>query len=87
MVIDPRTTVGKLVNALPSTVPVLQSYGISPQEVTDTPLWKALTDVHADVEEFLRALDDIDWSAEFPSEPEQAPDGRVGAEDRSQERG
>jgi hypothetical protein len=34
------------------------------------PLWKALTDVHVDVEEFLRALDDIDWSAEFPLNPE-----------------
>ena len=68
--IDPSTTVGRLVNALPSTAPVLQSYGVPLQEVMDMPLWKALTDVHADVEEFLRALDDIDWSAEFPLKPE-----------------
>ena len=70
MTIDPRTTIGKLITALPSTAPVLQSYGVSPQETLDTPLWKALTDAHADVGEFLRALDDIDWNAEFSSEPE-----------------
>ena len=65
MTIDPKTTVGKLVNALPSTAPVLQAYGISPQEVMDMPLREALADVHASVDEFLRALNDIDWSAEF----------------------
>jgi hypothetical protein len=70
MMIDPKTTVGKLITALPSAAPVLQSYGISPQQVIDMPLWKALTDVHVDVGEFLHALDDIDWSAEFPLKPE-----------------
>jgi hypothetical protein len=67
MMIDPKTTVGKLITALPSTAPVLQSYGISPQKAMDTPLWKALTDVHANVEEFMSALDDIDWNSESAS--------------------
>jgi hypothetical protein len=69
MIIDPRTTVGRLITALPSTAPVLQSYGVSPEKAMDTPLWKALTDVHADVDDFLRALDDIDWNAESSSKP------------------
>jgi hypothetical protein len=68
MTIDPRTTIGKLITALPSTAPVLESYGVSPRQAMDKPLWKALTDAHADVDEFLRALDDIDWNAEFSSE-------------------
>ncbi|MBV8706883.1 MAG: hypothetical protein JO182_04840 [Acidobacteriaceae bacterium] len=72
MTIDPKTTVGELINALPSTMPVLQSYGISPQQAVDKPLWKALSDVHADVGEFLHALDEIDWNAESPIKLEEA---------------
>jgi hypothetical protein len=51
-------------------MPVLQSYGISPQHSVDKPLWKALTDVHVDVAEFMQALDGIDWSAESPTKLE-----------------
>jgi hypothetical protein len=73
MIIDPKTTVGQLITALPSTMPLLQSYGISLQRATDQPLWKALTDVQVEVEEFLHAVDEIDWSAEFPLKPEGEP--------------
>jgi hypothetical protein len=71
MIIDPRTTVGQLITALPSTMPLLQSYGISLQQTMDQPLWQALTDVQVEVEEFLHAVDEIDWSAEFPLKPEE----------------
>ena len=70
MTIDPNTTVGKLIVALPSTMPLLQAYGISPQQAADKPLYEVLTSVHVDVEEFLHALDEIDWNAEFPSKSE-----------------
>lgn len=72
MTIDPKTTVGELINALPSTMPVLQSYGISPRQAADKPLWKALTDVHVEIGEFLHALDEIDWNADSPIKLEEA---------------
>jgi hypothetical protein len=69
MILDPKTTIGQLISALPSVRPVLQAYGLSPDDLTDEPLWRVLTDRHVDVEEFLSALDGIDWGAEFPSKP------------------
>jgi hypothetical protein len=74
MTIDPNTTVGQLMNALPSTMPILQSYGISPQQVLDKPLWKALVDVHVDMDKFLHAVDEIDWSAESLVKEERSPE-------------
>jgi hypothetical protein len=65
MTIDPKTTVGQLITALPSTMPLLQGYGISPQQSSDKSLCEVLTDVHVDLEEFLQALNEIDWNAEL----------------------
>lgn len=69
MTLDPDTTVRQLITALPSTEAILQSYGLSAQRMIDEPLWRALTDRGVNVEEFLNALDAIDWSAEFPIRP------------------
>ena len=73
MSIDPQTTVGRLITALPSTMALLQSYGISLPETKDSPLAKALADAHVDVDEFLHAVEEIDWSAESPSKPQGEP--------------
>ena len=70
MTIDPKTTIAQLTGALPSTVPLLQAYGISPQQVADQPLKQVLTEAQVDVEEFWQALDKIDWNAEVPVKPE-----------------
>ena len=73
MTIDPKTTVGQLITALPSTMPLLQSYGVSLEQTTDQPLWKVLMDVQVEMDEFLHAVDEIDWSAEFPPRWEARP--------------
>ena len=73
MTIDPKTTVGQLTVALPSTVPLLQAYGISPQQAAEQPLGEALMEVQVDIEEFWRALDAIDWNAELPVKPVSEP--------------
>jgi hypothetical protein len=70
MTIDPKTTVGKLVTAIPSTMPLLQTYGISLQQAADKPLCEVLMDLHVDMGEFLHALDEIDWNAEPPGNSE-----------------
>jgi len=70
MIIDPKTTIGQLTVALPSTVPLLQAYGISPQQAAEQPLGEVLTEAQIDVGEFLQALDKIDWDAEVPVKPE-----------------
>jgi hypothetical protein len=87
MIIDPKTTVGQLITALPSTMPLLQSYGVSLEQTTDQPLWKVLMDVQVEIDEFLHAVDEIDWSAEFPLKPGESRRGEAGAEERSPERG
>lgn len=69
MIVDPKTTVGQLIMALPSSEAIFQAFGLSPELVIDEPLWKALTDSHVDPKEFLDALDAIDWSAEYPLKP------------------
>ncbi len=70
MTIDPKTKIGQLTVALPSTVPLLQAYGISPQQAAEQLLGEVLTRAHVNMEEFLRALDEIDWNAELPVKPE-----------------
>jgi hypothetical protein len=52
---------------------LLQSYGISLPETKDSPLREALADAHVDVDEFLHAVEEIDWSAESPLKPEGEP--------------
>jgi len=69
MIIDPNVTVAELIAALPSALVILQGYGISAALVADEPLWRALMDCHVDVQQFLGALDQIDWNTEAPSQP------------------
>jgi hypothetical protein len=69
MIVDPKTTVGQLVAALPSAEAIVQAYGLSLRLVRNEPLWKALADSHVDMKEFLNALDGIDWSTEYPLKP------------------
>ena len=70
MILDAKTTVDQLVNALPSSRAVLQAYGLSLHDLGDQPLWEVITDRHIPLDDFLDDLDEIDWSVEFPSNPE-----------------
>ncbi len=63
--IDPNTSVGKLVLAIPSSVAVLTQLGISPQFDRDRTLQDACTEHGLTVEDFLRALNAVDWDQEY----------------------
>ena len=60
-------------------MPLLQAYGINPQQAAGQPLWKALADAHVEMKDFLRALDEIDWDTEHSAGREH------GVKDRSPE--
>ncbi len=66
MTIDPKTTIGQLVAALPSTLSILRSYGIAPVQAGNQPIGQALVEAHVNFEEFLQAVERIDWQAELP---------------------
>jgi hypothetical protein len=67
--IDPQTTVAKLLAAIPSSELVLLRLGITADSGTHRTLLQACSEQGITFEQFLEAMDAIDWSGEAPSMP------------------
>ena len=72
MRLDPDTTVGGLLAAIPSSALVFKQFGIRPNGYRDMTLQQVCAERGIDFNQFLQALDQIDWQQELPTgqEPE-----------------
>ncbi len=66
MKLDPDTTVASLLVAIPSSALVFDKFGIAADGNEDRTLQEVCTDTGIGFEEFLQAMDEIDWSEESP---------------------
>lgn len=66
--LDPQTPVDGLLRAIPSSAIVFERFGISADPSEKRTLQEVCTDQGIRVEEFLGAMDEIDWNGESPEE-------------------
>lgn len=64
MNIDPNTTVGKLLEAIPSTAAVFDKFGMRTSGSDEKTLDSMCADYGIHVQEFLDGIDNIDWNEE-----------------------
>lgn len=64
MTLDPQTTVGDLLRAIPSSAAVFEKLGISMEHGETKSLRDLCSEHHVSFEQFLRAMDEIDWNEE-----------------------
>ncbi len=64
MRLNPHTTVGSLLTAIPSSAMVFEELGITVKGNRDKSLQEVCADAGVAVESFFQALDEIDWSKE-----------------------
>ncbi len=67
MKLDPQTTVGSLLRAIPSSALVFERLGITVGQSEGENLQEVCTRHGISLEEFLRAMDEIDWNEEGSS--------------------
>jgi iron-sulfur cluster repair protein YtfE (RIC family) len=77
MKLDPETTIGSLLAAIPSSAVALNKLNITIAGNKDKTLQQACTERGMQFEEFLRAMDEIDWEKETPQKDNRrtAPGG------------
>ncbi len=64
MKLDPETLLGDLLEAIPSSSQVLRRLGIATDGCKDKSLHQACQDSNIALEEFLQAMDEVDWEEE-----------------------
>ncbi|MGH9584452.1 MAG: hypothetical protein ACRD4O_16130 [Bryobacteraceae bacterium] len=64
MKLNPETLLGNLLTAIPSSSHVLHRLGIATDGSEDKTLGQVCQDNGIGFEEFLRAIDDVDWEEE-----------------------
>lgn len=64
MKLDPETPLGDLMAAIPSSSQVLRRLGIATDGSKDKSLHQACQDSGIALEDFLRAMDEVDWEEE-----------------------
>jgi hypothetical protein len=69
--LDPHTRVGSLLVAIPSSALVFDRLGITAAGNEDKSLQKVCAARGVGMEDFLRAMDEIDWDKESPPDKEQ----------------
>ena len=62
MEVDPNTTVGQLLGAIPSSSVVFDKFAIRRSAADNKTLEAACTERGIRLEEFLQAIEDLDWS-------------------------
>ncbi len=67
MRLDPQTPVANLLVAIPSSALAFNRLGILAQGNESKTLQELCTDGGISMEEFLRAMQDIDWNKESPA--------------------
>jgi hypothetical protein len=65
MKLNSNTTVARVLAALPSSAAVFDGFAIRTDHPAETTLETVCTNSGVHVEEFLRALDEIDWNYEL----------------------
>ena len=74
MRLDPNTKVANLLKAMPSCATAFEKLGIGISQVESESLQQACMEHGVRLEEFLRAMDEIDWSDEsFRAKREEPP--------------
>jgi hypothetical protein len=68
LLLDPKTTVTRLITAIPSSALVFTRFGIAVEGNETKPLQEVCSNFGIHLEEFLAAMDDIDWNEELPSD-------------------
>jgi hypothetical protein len=68
MELDPDTTLGSLLVAIPSSVVILKKIGISTDGNEEKTLKQVCTDRGLEFQQFLQAMDEIDWNNESPAQ-------------------
>jgi len=64
--LDPETKIGRLLGAIPSSAVALERLGIIVAGNEDKSLRQLCAETGMNFEEFLRAMDEIDWEKETP---------------------
>jgi hypothetical protein len=64
--LDPDTKLGRLIGAMPSSAMVFEKLGIMVAGNEDRTLRQLCTEAGMSFDEFLRAMDEIDWEKETP---------------------
>jgi hypothetical protein len=64
--VDPDTTVANLLTAIPSSALVLKRFGMASGDANKT-LQQACADRGIEFEQFIRAMNAIDWNKEAPA--------------------
>ena len=67
MKVDPETTVSNLLAAIPSSVAVFEKLRIKTIGTENKTLEQVCADHGIALQQFLRAMDEIDWHAESPA--------------------
>lgn len=65
MKLDPDTTVAGMLAAMPSSAVVFERFGIPADLGEKTSLQQVCANCGVRLEEFLQAVDEIDWSSEL----------------------
>ena len=66
MKLDPETTIGRLLTALPSSALAFDKLGVTIAGKTDKTLRELCMEEGVSFQQFLRAMDEIDWDEEPP---------------------
>lgn len=73
MKLDPEIAVAKLLAAIPSSALVLKRFGMASHVDANKTLQQACADHGIKFEQFLRAMNAIDWNEELPATAESDP--------------
>jgi hypothetical protein len=66
---DSDTTVARLLTAIPSSAPVFEKFGIRADPAEKRTVQEVCMDHGISFEEFVRAINDADWSEEVRCSP------------------
>ncbi len=66
MRLDPQTTVGSLLRAVPSSATIFERFGIEADPSEEKTLEQVCTGRNVRIQEFLQAMDEVDWNKESP---------------------
>jgi hypothetical protein len=69
MMIDPNTTVRRLLGAIPSCTIVFEEFNIQTSGSEEKTLESVCTAHGISVDEFLQAVEDLDWDQDFENSP------------------
>lgn len=69
MKLDPNTKVASLLAAIPSSTIVFDRFKIGVDSACEMTLQQACTAAEIEFDDFLRAMDEIDWHQEPPGRP------------------